>query len=367
MKSFRQCLVWFADAASDHVRQAPAVFHTSMKRAPCKRVTCCKFAHAVWRRYGFVAVQSPLTLLLVVLIFTSGCVRPLQRMEYTAVVMASEARIVIYAKDEEAGREAARAAIKRMRALDRVMSDYMQDSELSMLAVGPVNSPQPVSSELYRVLEIAHAISHATDGAFDVTVGPLTRLWREARNTGTLPDTDAITSARRAIGWQNLQLDPSQRTVTLVQEGMALDLGGIGKGYAVDEAMKVLHSRGITRSLVGLAGDIAVANAPPGRDGWQVAIDVSDEARPLRLTLANTAISTSGDRYQYIEIDGIRHSHIINPRSESSIGQMDRRAITIIARDAATADALATALSVLEPSEHDRVLRMFDARVIVHR
>jgi thiamine biosynthesis lipoprotein len=270
----------------------------------------------------------------------------LVRFEYTAVIMAVEARISLYCGEEQAARAAATAAFARMVDLDHVMSDYLSDSELMRLCRAEPGTAVPVSSDLYRVLERSLEISRASGGAFDVTAGPLTHAWREARRSGAVPHESLIAICRDRVGWQLLQLDPVEKTVQLRRDHMQLDLGGIGKGFAVDEAMKVLRERGVDRCLIRLAGDVATGSPPPGEHGWTIAIDsgVGGDV-PQRLTLCNQAISTSGDAEQSIEIDGRRHSHIIDPRTGTPL--TTRRAVTVIAADASTSDALATAICVL--------------------
>ena len=158
--------------------------------------------------------------------------------------------------------------------------------------------------------------SRLSDGAFDVTVGPYVRLWRFARKRKVLPTPAEIAAARAAVGWQKLRLDARTRTVTLLVPNMRLDLGSIGKGYAADQAMQILKGRGIDRALVAASGDIAVGNPPPGQRGWKIGIALLGSATnsaPLTVLLHNAGISTSGDTEQFIEINGVHYSHIVNP------------------------------------------------------
>ena len=284
--------------------------------------------------------------------------RALGRFEYAKMIMGVEARIILHAPDEAAARRAARAAFGRIEALDAVMSDYRPDSELMRACRAAAEGPVSISDDLYRVLDRAGAISQASDGAFDVTVGPLVRLWREARAEGRLPAPQAIEQARAAVGWRGVLLDPRQRTMTLSWPGMRLDLGGIGKGYAADEALDTLMRHGVRRCLVDLGGDIALGRPPPDREGWRVAVRsgwAEDEQLLLQLSLA--AVATSGDTSQFLEIGGRRYSHILDPRT--GLGLTNRVAVTVIAPDAATADALASALSVLGPDRGLALLEKF--------
>ena len=154
----------------------------------------------------------------------------------------------------------------------------------------------------------------------------------------------------KSVGYQHLRLDPRDRTAQLLVPGMRLDLGGIAKGYAADEAMKVLRARGLQRALVAADGDIVVGEPPPGKAGWRVAIaspDAPDSSTNQLALLKHAAISTSGDLSQRLEIEGRRYSHIVNPKT--GLGLTDHSLVTIIAGDSTTADCLATAVSVLGP------------------
>jgi len=171
-------------------------------------------------------------------------------------------------------------------------------------------------------------------------------LWHGAQETGRLPDGVAIERERRRVGYKLLLLNPRTRALRLRVPGIQLDLGGIGKGYAADEALTVLRKEGIKSVLVDAGGDIRVGSPPPGRKGWT--IELSDSGKPGReLLLNDCAIASSGDAFQFLEIDGIRYSHIIDPRT--GLGLEGPRTVTVIAPNAADADALATAVSVLGP------------------
>jgi len=217
------------------------------------------------------------------------------------------------------------------------------------------------------VLERAGEIRDATDGAFDLTVGPLTALWRRARRSGRLPPADKLAAARAAGGPESLVLDSRSRTVLLTRPGMRLDAGGIGRGYALDRALHVLTTNGITAAMIECSGDVVVSGPPPGAAGWRIAVRpfaaATTAGRGERnttiapLVLAHAAVTTSGDAFQFVEIDGVRYSHIVDPRT--GLGVTGRTAVTVIAPDATTADALATALSVLGPEEGRHAIGRF--------
>ena len=164
--------------------------------------------------------------------------------------MGVPVRLTVYAPSEATARTACRAAFDRFAALEDVMSDYRPTSELMRLCANAGQGPQPVSDDLWRVLERAQRLARLSDGAFDVTVGPLVRLWRVARKTARLPDAPALAEAKARVGWRKVRLDPEKRTVALETPGMQLDLGGIAKGFACAEAQKALRAHGVDRALV---------------------------------------------------------------------------------------------------------------------
>jgi len=279
--------------------------------------------------------------------------RALARHEYREVRMGVQARIVLWTANDAQAERAAAAAFERLAVVERALSDYLVDGELARLESHAGGEPFAVSPDLWGCLERALEVARATDGAFDPTLGPLTRLWREARRTGLAPGADAIEEARARTGWRNVELDPSAHTVRLVLSGMQLDFGGIGKGFGADRALETLREHGIERALVGLAGDHALGASPPRERGWT--IQAGSERRKLALTYCG--VSTSGDLEQHFELDGERTSHILDPRT--GLGVVGRPQVTVVAGDSATADALATAISVVGPEGANAVLGQF--------
>jgi FAD:protein FMN transferase len=272
----------------------------------------------------------------------------LHRFEAVEPHMGTLVRITVYTPDEQAARDAFRVAFDRIRDLDRILSDYQPESELNQITGAASGQPVRISDDLFAVLRASQDLARATDGAFDITQGPVVRLWRAARKTARLPDPAALKEAASRSGFRKLHLDDERRTVTLDIPGMALDVGAIGKGYAASEALEVLTARGIRSAMVAVSGDLAFSDAPPGRRGWRIrvhAIDASIADEPDVVELTNAAVSTSGSSEQHVDIDGRRYSHVINPFS--SMGLVDEITVTVIARNGLDADGLDTAVSVL--------------------
>lgn len=277
----------------------------------------------------------------------------LQRYQYEQMHMGMPVRITLYAGDKATANKAVDAAYQRIAELNRVLSDYDPQSELSRLSSTAGSGKWvAVSGDLWKVLSAAQALSRRAEGAFDVTVGPLVKLWRRARRNGEMPSPERLAAARRAVGYEQLRMDAQGQRVQLVRPDMRLDLGGIAAGYAVDEALAVLKSHGIASAMVDASGDIGVSAPPPGKEGWHIGVAPLEKPSgpPSRtLSLANQAITTSGDAFQYVEIAGRRYSHIVDPRT--GLGLSQRSSATVIAADCLAADSLATAVSVLGPEE----------------
>jgi thiamine biosynthesis lipoprotein len=276
----------------------------------------------------------------------------LTRYTFTEPHMGTEFKIILYATDQAAAGKASKAAFQRVADLDHIMSDYQATSELSRLCQKAGGDPVRVNDDLFFVLSKAEEVSKLSDGAFDVTVGPVVKLWRLSFRTQKMPDKEKLTKALALVGYQKVHLDAKAKTVKLDKPGMQLDLGGIAKGYAADEALAVLHKNGIDRALVAASGDIGVSGPPPDAAGWTVAIAPLDPARDKpekSVVLRDAAVSTSGDAEKYVEIDGKRYSHIVDPHT--GLGLTQRMSATVIARRGITADSMTKILCVLGPQK----------------
>jgi FAD:protein FMN transferase len=287
---------------------------------------------------------------IVLLLLVGGCAtnrekEKLTRYEFERPEMGVPFRIVLYSASPEAATNAAEAAFKRVADLNDIMSDYEYDSELSKLSrTSGSGQAVKVSDDLWRALAKSQEIARVSDGAFDVTVGPYVQLWRRARREKKLPARENIEKARGRVGYSNVVL--KSRTVKLKARDMRLDLGGIAKGYAADEALKVLRRHGITRALAAASGDIALGDAPPEQPGWKIQLlEAEDQRGQAFLILKNCGVSTSGDLFQFVEIEGKRYSHIVDPRT--GLGLSDRSLVTVIAKNAFTSDSLETTICVM--------------------
>jgi FAD:protein FMN transferase len=296
------------------------------------------------------------------------------RFEFAEVHMGTQFRIILYSANEKAAQRAAQKAFHRIARLDAIMSDYKETSELNRFCRKAVKKPVTISSDLFRILDASQRLAARSEGAFDVTIGVVVRLWRRARRTNALPDKERMAQALALTGYKKLHLDARRRSGWLERQGMLLDLGGIAKGFAADEAMRVLKRQGIRSALVAAGGDIVVSAAPPQKAGWLVEIAAPQSGEVAQaavqpnhsnsaggqtngLLLSHAAVSTSGDAEQFVEIDGVRYSHIVDPRT--GIGVRGQSSVTVVARRCMDSDGLATAVSVLGA---ERGLRLIEAR-----
>lgn len=272
----------------------------------------------------------------------------LKRYEFTEPHMGTSFRIILYAEDSTKASTAVRAAFLRIEELNQCMSDYLPDSELNLLSKKSGSKERiKVSDDLWRVLRKARFFSKKSRGAFDITIGPLSKLWRRAMRKVSFPEQDKLDKANALVGYKHIRLHKRTQSVRLLKTGIKLDLGGIAKGFAVEQALEVLQEAGFNRSLVDGGGDISLGDPPPQVEGWKIEIPAysfpKDQMKEY-LQLENCSIATSGDTYKYIELDGIRYSHIIDPRT--GLGISKRRMLTVIAQAGMTADALASTLSI---------------------
>ena len=276
----------------------------------------------------------------------------LQRFSKTKLEMAVSVTVTLYAHDPVTANTAAEAVFQRFAELNDILSDYDKNSELRRLcATAGSGRAISVSNDLWVVLSAAVSLARQSNGAFDPTIGPVVRQWRRARRRGVMPDAEKLAQCKKLVDYRLIKLDPKHKKVELTKPGMRIDLGGIAKGYALDEAMRVLRKHGITRALVDAGGDLVLGDPPPGKEGWTVGVARLKPGKTASryLNLANVGIATSGDAWQHVEIGGRRYSHLVDPRT--GVGLTDHSSVTVIAPDGMTADGLASALSVLGPKD----------------
>jgi len=270
------------------------------------------------------------------------------------MVMGTFSRALVLAPSERTAQQCAEAALNQQRRIEALMSYHMGDSELNKVNRQAFKEPVQVSPETFEVLERAKYFSELSDGAFDITIGALGDLWRRAGAADAPPTEAEIAQARSRVGHEKLLLDPNTHTVRFAVEGMKLDLGGIAKGYAIDQSVEVVKQRGALGGMIDIGGDVLCFGTPrQGKDGWVIGLqdptvapdDMATNKLLLKLKVTDAAVTTSGDYRRFIEIQGEKQSHIMDATSGKGANKLV--SVTIIAPDATTADALATAVSVL--------------------
>jgi thiamine biosynthesis lipoprotein len=292
-------------------------------------------------------------LLVMMLYLTAGPGKQTERDGGYRMAMGTFARVVVLARDSGTAEKCIDTAFTQIDKVDEWMSDYKSDSDISIINREAFTRAVNIRQATYFVLQKSIEYSKQTNGAFDITVGPLVELFRKAKQQQVLPTQEEIDKARSKVGYEKLKLDDENWTVQFAVEGMRLDLGGIAKGYAVDKAVEVMKGRGAIGGMVDLGGDIRCFGAPfKGRDHWVIGLqnpktnkDSNENEVLLKLKITNGAVATSGDYQQFIEIDGKRHSHIIDRKTGTSAEGLS--SVTIIAGNAIDADALATSVSVM--------------------
>ena len=293
------------------------------------------------------------TLLFLLLAFSAFAAE--SRFTFERGLMGTRFAITCHGSDEVAAKAAAETAFQRAEEINTVASDYIAGSELLRLSE-TINAPVKVSPLLFYLLVKSLDFAKKTDGRFDPTLGPATKLWRETRRVGKLPSPETLAITKAACGFKLLSLDPSSGTLTLTHPGMRLDLGGIAKGYAADRMFEVMKSSGFPTTCIAAGGDLRLGDPPPGKSAWAVGLKTLDKDQTSgQLELSNCAVSTSGDLQQAIEIDGVRYAHIIDP--QTGLGLTRHLAVTIIAADATTSDALATAACVAGADQAEKMAR----------
>jgi len=278
--------------------------------------------------------------------------------------MGTDFKIIIDDTNESTCQKVAKKAFEEAHRLNNIFSDYLADSEASVLSASSFNDQDDeyleISAELLKVLKFSRELSKDTSGDFDITIGPASRLWRIARFRESLPGPDKIKNALTRIGFNKILFHPSENKVRLDHKGMLLDFGGIAKGFAGDQMLTLLKDSGLNRCLIDAGGDLIIGQAPKGKPGWRVKIGGEKHPELPSLSLSNCAVATSGDTEQFAIIRGKAYSHIINPHT--GIGLNTRAQVTVIAKNGMIADSLASAALVSGLKSSEKIFEKYNIK-----
>jgi thiamine biosynthesis lipoprotein len=268
--------------------------------------------------------------------------------------------IYLYARSDEQAGALFESAFDEIERLDRTLSNYNPESELSRINRLAGREAVTTDPEVFSLLQTCLAYSKRSGGTFDITVGPLMRAWGFFRGQGHYPAPWELERAREKIGWQKVQLDASSRTVHFEVPGMELDLGGIGKGYAVDRVVGILRDAGVRVAMVDAGSSTLYAlSAPPGKKGWLVRVPKPGDRSQTVSTvlLRDESLSTSGSYEKFFQLNGRTYCHIMDPRTGAPVQGVLQT--TVIAADGTTTEALSKPMFVMGAEEGARFLASF--------
>jgi FAD:protein FMN transferase len=281
--------------------------------------------------------------------------------EQSRNAMGTVFRVCLYSEDETHALACFESAFDEIERLEETFSKFRSSSEVSRINRLASQRPVTTDGEVFGLLEKAQSYSRRTDGAFDITVGPLMRAWGFFRAEGRLPASEELSTAREKTGFEKIEIDPASRTARFAVPEMEIDLGAIGKGYAVDRVAAVLSEAGIETALIDAGSSTIFAlGAPPDCVGWTVHVpDPLERSRPLStVTLRDQSISTSGNYERFFEVSGKRYGHIIDPRRGVPVEGVLQACL--LAPSATMSDALSSAIFVMGADAGAEMLEAFE-------
>jgi thiamine biosynthesis lipoprotein len=265
--------------------------------------------------------------------------------KYHQVAMGTVIEITLIADDEEAANKASLQAFQEIKRIETLMSPWLDSSDVTRINRSAGKEWVKVSPETMEVIKKAQEISELSEGGFDITIGPLTELWRKARKKKIPPSIEEVKEKLGLVNFKNIETDQEGK-VFLQKKDMAIDLGGIAKGYAVDRAFELLKSLGYRNLIINGGGDLRVGGLKNNQP-WSIGIQNPRESQKLlaRISASDTAIATSGDYEKYFIYQGKRYHHVFNPKD--GFPKDDCQSVTVLCKEGMIADALATAVFVL--------------------
>jgi thiamine biosynthesis lipoprotein len=280
--------------------------------------------------------------------------------------MGSAFNLIIVSNDSNKANHLARKSYELVDSLNHIFSNYDSSSELSKINASAGLLPYKMSAAMLDLVQKSQYAFIQSKGSYDISIGPLSTLWRNARKLKDFPNTTTVLASKKLVGFAQVKINKRLGTIFLPNAGMQLDFGGIAKGYIAQWVINYLKANGIQQALADAGGDIVMSGAPLNQKGWLIGVNLpetTDELLNKKLQLSNCSVATSGDVFQFIEYKGVKYSHIINPLT--GYGVTNLRNVTIIAKAGATADWLATACSLLPIKEAKQLAISHQAALLI--
>jgi thiamine biosynthesis lipoprotein len=289
-----------------------------------------------------------------------------RKFSYSEMKMGSAFNLIIVSADSNKANHLARKSYELVDSLNHIFSNYDSSSELSKINASAGLLPYKMSRAMLDLVQKSQYAYIQSKGAYDISIGPLSSLWRNARKAKLFPEASTVIATKKLVSFAQIKINKRLGTIFLPSVNMQLDFGGIAKGYIAQWVINFLKANGIQQALVDAGGDIVMSGAPLNQQGWLIGVNLpetTDQLLNKKLQLSNCSVATSGDVYQFIEYKGVKYSHIINPLT--GYGVTNLRNVTIIAKTGATADWLATACSILPIQEAKQLAISHQAALLI--
>jgi len=280
--------------------------------------------------------------------------------------MGSAFNLIIVSADSNKANHLARKSYELVDSLNHIFSNYDSSSELSKINASAGLLPYKMSTAMLDLVQKSQYAYIQSKGAYDISIGPLSSLWRNARKAKLFPEASTVLATKKLVGLNQVKINKRLGTIFLPNANMQLDFGGIAKGYIAQWVINFLKANGIQQALVDAGGDIVMSGPPLNQQGWLIGVNLpetTDQLLNKKLQLSNCSVATSGDVFQFIEYKGVKYSHIINPLT--GYGVTNLRNVTIVAKTGATADWLATACSILPIKEAKQLAISHQAALLI--
>lgn len=311
--------------------------------------------------------MKPFIYTITLLVFSTPLLQAQTRkFSYSEMKMGSAFNLIIVSADSNKANHLARKSYELVDSLNHIFSNYDSSSELSKINASAGLLPYKMSTAMLDLVQKSQYAYIQSKGAYDISIGPLSSLWRKARKAKLFPEASTVLATKKLVGFAQIKINKRLGTIFLPNANMQLDFGGIAKGYIAQWVINFLKANGIQQALVDAGGDIVMSGAPLNQQGWLIGVNLpetTDQLLNKKLQLSNCSVATSGNVYQFIEYKGVKYSHIINPLT--GYGVTNLRNVTIVAKTGATADWLATACSILPIKEAKQLAISHQAALLI--